>query len=48
MPMTPEALQVWSALEFRKPALLRLVRPLSPTQMAWRPGVPGAERNSVA
>ncbi len=43
--MTPHAKAIWSALEFRKPMLLRNVEPLSQEQMLWRPG---PERNSIA
>ena len=43
--MSPEARAIWSALEFRKPMLLRNVEPLSDEQMRWRPG-PG--RNPIA
>ena len=43
--MTPEAEQVLAGLEFRKPAVLRLIEPLTDEQMAWRPG---PDRNSVA
>lgn len=43
--MTPQAQAIWSALEFRRPMLLRNVEPLSDAQMLWRPG---PERNSIA
>ncbi len=43
--MTPHAQAVWSALEFRKPMLIRNVEPLGEDQMCWRPA-PG--RQSVA
>ena len=43
--MTPAAQAIWSALEFRKPMLLRNVEPLDQQQLLWRPG-PG--RNSIA
>lgn len=43
--MTPHAQAIWSALEFRKPMMLRNVEPLSEQQMRWRPG-PG--RNPIA
>ena len=43
--MTPRAQAIWSALEFRKPMLLRNLDPLSEQQMRWRPG---EERNSIA
>ncbi len=43
--MTPYAKAIWSALEFRKPMLLRNVAPLGEAQMRWRPG---PERNSIA
>ena len=35
--MTPTARAVFSALEFRKPMMLRNVEPLSAEQMLWRP-----------
>ncbi len=43
--MTPHDETIWSALEFRKPMLLRNIEPLDETQMRWRPG---ADRNSIA
>ncbi len=43
--MTPQAQAVWSALEFRRPMLLRNVEPLGEAQMRWRPG---PQRNSIA
>ncbi|MHC4108587.1 MAG: DinB family protein [Planctomycetota bacterium] len=43
--MVPEAKVIWSALEFRKPMLLRNVEPLDEAQMRWRPA---ADRNSIA
>ena len=43
--MIPAAQQIWSALEFRMPMLLRNVDPLSPEQMLW---VPGRGRVSIA
>lgn len=43
--MTPEAKQVWAGLEFRRPAMLRLIEPLSAEQMNWKPA---SDRNSVA
>ena len=43
--MTPQARAIWSALEFRKPMLLRNVEPLSEPQMRWSPG---PDRNSIA
>ena len=43
--MTPQAQAIWSALEFRKPMLLRNLEPLDEPQMRWLPG-PG--RNSIA
>jgi uncharacterized damage-inducible protein DinB len=43
--MTPRAQAIWSALEFRKPMLLRNVEPLSEQQMRWRPD---DKRNSIA
>ncbi len=43
--MTPEAKAIWSALEFRKPMLLRNIEPLDEPQMHWRPA---ADRNSIA
>ncbi len=43
--MTPQARALWSALEFRKPMLLRNLAPLDDPQMRWRPA-PG--RNSIA
>ena len=43
--MVPQARAIWSALEFRKPMLLRNVEPLDEAQMRWRPG---PERNSIA
>ncbi len=43
--MTPQAQTIWSALEFRKPMLLRNIEPLGEAQMRWRPG---PQRNSIA
>lgn len=43
--MIPEAKQIWSALEFRMPMLLRQVESLSGAQMLW---VPGPGRVSIA
>lgn len=43
--MTPQAQAIWSALEFRKPMLLRNVEPLGEAQVRWRPG---PQRNSIA
>ncbi len=43
--MTPQAKAIWSALEFRKPMMLRNVEPLSEEQMRWRPA---PERPSIA
>ena len=43
--MTPTSSAVWSALEFRKPMLLRNVAPLDETQVRWRPG---PDRNPIA
>ncbi len=42
--MTPEARAIWSALEFRKPMVLRNIEPLSEAQMDW---IPGEGRKSV-
>lgn len=35
--MNPTAKLVWDGLEFRKPAMLRLVEPLSDEEMLWHP-----------
>ena len=43
--MTPFAQATWSALEFRKPMMLRNIDPLSEAQMRWRPPPEG---NSIA
>lgn len=43
--MEPQAQAIWSALEFRKPMMLRNVEPLSEQQMRWRPA---PQRNSIA
>ncbi len=43
--MIPAAEQIWSALEFRLPMLLRNVEPLSAAEMLW---LPGAGRVSIA
>jgi hypothetical protein len=43
--MVPQAQAIWSALEFRKPMLLRNVEPLSEAQMRW---LPGPERKPIA
>jgi len=43
--MVPEAKAFWSALEFRRPMMLRQVEPLSEEQMLW---VPGPGRVSIA
>ena len=42
--MTPEGRSVFSALEFRKPMMLRNIDPLSEEQMDW---IPGEGRKSV-
>ena len=43
--MIPTARTIFSALEFRKPMMLRNVEPLSEKQMLWRPG---PQRVSIA
>ncbi len=43
--MNPEASTIWANLEFRKPALLRVVEPMSASEMLW---IPPNGRNSVA
>jgi hypothetical protein len=43
--MIPDARAIWSALEFRKPMMLRNVEPLDQRQMRWRPD---PRRNSIA
>lgn len=43
--MVPQAQAIWSALEFRKPMLLRNVEPLREEQMRW---LPGPERKPIA
>ena len=43
--MVPTARAIWSALEIRKPMLLRNVEPLDESQLRWRPG---PARNSIA
>jgi hypothetical protein len=43
--MNREASAIWANLEFRKPALLRVVEPMSDGQMLW---VPPHGRNCVA
>jgi uncharacterized damage-inducible protein DinB len=43
--MTPQAKAIFSALEFRKPMMLRNVEPLDEAQMRWRPA---PQRPSVA
>ena len=43
--MNREASAIWASLEFRKPALLRVVEPMSAGQMLW---IPPNGRNSVA
>jgi uncharacterized damage-inducible protein DinB len=43
--MTPTAKTIFSALEFRKPMVLRNIEPLSEAQMLWRPG---PQRVSIA
>ena len=35
--MSPEAKAIWAGLEFRTPALLRLLEPLTSEDMRWRP-----------
>jgi uncharacterized damage-inducible protein DinB len=43
--VNPEAQTVWAGLEFRKPAMLRLVEALSEEQLLW---LPPNGRNSIA
>jgi uncharacterized damage-inducible protein DinB len=43
--MTPQAKAILSALEFRKPMMLRNIEPLSEAQMRWRPD---PQRPSIA
>lgn len=43
--MLPESEQIWAALEFRKPATLQLIEPLTRDQMLWQPD---AWRNPIA
>lgn len=45
MELSPEARSVWSALEFRRPMMLRNVEPLNEDHMRW---VPGPGRNPIA
>lgn len=35
--MTPQAKVIWDALEFRTPAMLRVIEPLSDQQIRWLP-----------
>lgn len=35
--MSPEGLAIWAGLEFRKPATLRLLEPLTNEDLRWRP-----------
>lgn len=35
--MTPQAQVVWAGLEFRKPATLQLLEPLTSEELRWRP-----------
>ena len=35
--MSPEAKAIWAGLEFRKPAMLRLLEPLTSDELRWRP-----------
>ena len=43
--MEAHAQAIWSALDFRKPMMLRNIEPLSEQQMRWRPA---PQRNSIA
>lgn len=43
--MDAKAQAIWSALEFRKPMVLRNIEPLSEQQMRWKPH---PQRNSIA
>ena len=43
--MEAKAESIWSALEFRKPMMLRNIEPLSEPQMRWKPH---PQRNSIA